>query len=236
MRKRYFLRYLLDLVVIVVGITVSFWLNQLSITNRETKERMKVLNNIEMEIVDIKKYCDDKLTTWKQDIKIYDLLLSESLDLAELEKLTTSKNRIEFNLIYYRDFEPPMNRYNSMIHSGDIKFLQSEKLKELLTNLHTFSLSNIRTTVDYEKSLKEQLISVLTRQHPELFVAAQNRHIGLEEYSADLHRAIGGNTQLKSTLLVQMKYFKTRTYLLEMYLYVLEELESELDQIKNSML
>ena len=133
MRKRYFLRYLLDLIVIVVGITVSFWLNQLSITNRETKERMKVLNNIEMEIVDINKYCDDKLTTWKQDIKIYDLLLSESLDLAELEKLTTSKNRIEFNLIYYRDFEPPMNRYNSMIHSGDIKFLQSEKLKELLT-------------------------------------------------------------------------------------------------------
>ena len=129
MRKRYFLRYLLDLIVIVVGITVSFWLNQLSITNRETKERMKVLNNIEMEIVDINKYCDDKLTTWKQDIKIYDLLLSESLDLAELEKLTTSKNRIEFNLIYYRDFEPPMNRYSSMINSGDIKFLQSENLK-----------------------------------------------------------------------------------------------------------
>ena len=35
--------------------------------------------------------------------------------IESIKNITSSKGRIEFNLIYYRDFEPPMNRYNSMI-------------------------------------------------------------------------------------------------------------------------
>lgn len=121
-----------------------------------------------------------------------------------------------------------------MINSGDIKYIKSEKLKEILTRLHTFNLSNIKTTVEYEKNLKEQLISLLTLKHSDLFLAGIDQKRNLKSYSEILHNSINNDLQLKSNLLVQMKYFKTRVSLLRLYIYVLDELESELIKIKDS--
>jgi|TARA_B110000240_G_scaffold32941_1_gene35701 hypothetical protein len=235
MQKKYLLRYLFDFIVIVLGITVSFWFNQLSIQTKNNQERIKVLNNIQEEVEEIKKYSEVRLKTWNEDINIYNQFLKEKFNYKSIKEITTSKSRVEFNLIYYRDFEPPMNRYNSMINSGDIKYVKSEKLKEILTRLHTFNLSNIKTTVEYEKSLKEQLINLLTLNHSDLFIAGVNKRITLENYSELLHYSINDDMQLKSNLLVQMKYFKTRVSLLMLYVFVLEELEAELLKIKSSL-
>jgi len=235
MQKKYLLRYLFDFIVIVLGITVSFWFNQLSIQTKNNQERIKVLNNIQEEVEEIKKYSEIRLKTWNEDINIYNQFLKEKFNYKSIKKITTSKSRVEFNLIYYRDFEPPMNRYNSMINSGDIKYVKSEKLKEILTRLHTFNLSNIKTTVEYEKSLKVQLINLLTLNHSDLFIAGVNKKVTLENYSELLHYSINDDMQLKSNLLVQMKYFKTRVSLLMLYVFVLEELEAELLKIKSSL-
>ena len=234
MEKKNFFRYLFDFIVIVLGISVSFWFNQVSIKSNDEKDRMRVLSNIEMEVVELKNYCNDRLTTWNQDIKLYDEFLSDELNIEALSSITTSKSRIEYNLIYYRDFEPPMNRYNSLINSGDIRYIKSEKIKELLTRLHTFNLSNIKTTVAYEKALKEQLIALMTSAHSKVFIAGNNNYKGLESYADLLFQAIDDNPRLKANLLVQMKYFKTRVYLLNQYIYVLEELETELALVKSS--
>ena len=233
MVRKSFRRYLFDFIVIVCGITVSFWFNQLSIKKTDNRQRIKVLNNIEKEIKKIKKYCDERLKSWNDDISLYSQLLSSDFDIESIKKITSSKSRIEFNLIYYRDFEPPMNRYNSMISSGDIKFIQSEEVKETLTRLHNLNYSNLKTSVEYEKSIKNQLINILTKNHPKVLFAADNNQTSIELYSKLLYNSINRDSSLKSNLLIQMKYFKTRVSLLKLYLYTLEELDSRVKKSLN---
>jgi len=233
MVRKSFRRYLFDFIVIVCGITVSFWFNQLSIKKTDNRQRIKVLNNIEKEIKEIKKYCDERLKSWNDDISLYSQLLSSDFDIESIKKITSSKSRIEFNLIYYRDFEPPMNRYNSMISSGDIKFIQSEEVKETLTRLHNLNYSNLKTSVEYEKSIKNQLINILTENHPKVLFAADNNQTSIELYSKLLYDSINRDSSLKSNLLIQMKYFKTRVSLLKLYLYTLEELDSRVKKSLN---
>ena len=227
MKEKSFKRYLFDFIVIVLGITVSFWFNQLSIKRSDNNERIKVLNNIEKEIAEIKKYCDERLSAWNDDIGLYTEFLDNNLDIKSIKNITSSKGRIEFNLIYYRDFEPPMNRYNSMISSGDIKFIKSEEIKETLTRLHNLNYSNLKTSVEYEKSLKQELINILTENHPEILFAADSYKTSIEIYSSLLHKSIQSDQELKSNLLIQMKYFKSRVSLLKLYMYTLDELKSE---------
>ena len=233
MVRKSFRRYLFDFIVIVCGITVSFWFNQLSIKKTDNRQRIKVLNNIEKEIKEIKKYCDERLKSWNDDISLYSQLLSSDFDIESIKKITSSKSRIEFNLIYYRDFEPPMNRYNSMISSGDIKFIQSEEVKETLTRLHNLNYSNLKTSVEYEKSIKNQLINILTENHPKVLFAADNNQTSIKLYSKLLYDSINRDSSLKSNLLIQMKYFKTRVSLLKLYLYTLEELDSRVKKSLN---
>ena len=228
MRKKNFLKYLFDFIVIVLGITVSFWFNQLSIKKSNDLERLKVLNSIEMEISEIENYTKERLNSWNDDIDLYSELLSDKLDLQSIKNITSSKSRIEYNLIYYRDFEPPMNRYNSMINSGNIKYIDSEKLKEILTRLHNLNYSNLKTTVEYEKSLKEQLIQILTKNHSNILLIGDDNKTSLDNYSRELYSAIKADNELKTNLIIQMKYFKTRVSLLKLYNYTLSELKDEL--------
>ncbi len=228
MRKKNFLKYLLDFIVIVLGITVSFWFNQLSIKKSNDLERLKVLNSIEMEISEIENYTKERLNSWNDDIDLYSEFLSDKLDLQSIKNITSSKSRIEYNLIYYRDFEPPMNRYYSMINSGNIKYIDSEKLKEILTRLHNLNYSNLKTTVEYEKSLKEQLIQILTKNHSNILLIGDDNKTSLDNYSRELYSAIKADNELKTNLIIQMKYFKTRVSLLKLYNYTLSELKDEL--------
>ena len=228
MRKKNFLKYLFDFIVIVLGITVSFWFNQLSIKKSNDLERLKVLNSIEMEISEIENYTKERLNSWNDDIDLYSEFLSDKLDLKSIKNITSSKSRIEYNLIYYRDFEPPMNRYNSMINSGNIKYIDSEKLKEILTRLHNLNYSNLKTTVEYEKSLKEQLIQILTKNHSNILLIGDDNKTSLDNYSRELYSAIKVDNELKTNLIIQMKYFKTRVSLLKLYNYTLSELKDEL--------
>ena len=228
MRKKNFLKYLFDFIVIVLGITVSFWFNQLSIKKSNDHERLKVLNSIEMEISEIENYTKERLNSWNDDIDLYSEFLSDKLDLQSIKNITSSKSRIEYNLIYYRDFEPPMNRYNSMISSGNIKYIDSEKLKEILTRLHNLNYSNLKTTVEYEKSLKEQLIQILTKNHSNILLIGDDNKTSLDNYSRELYSAIKADNELKTNLIIQMKYFKTRVSLLKLYNYTLSELKDEL--------
>ena len=228
MRKKNFLKYLFDFIVIVLGITVSFWFNQLSIKKSNDLERLKVLNSIEMEISEIENYTKERLNSWNDDIDLYSEFLSDKLDLQSIKNITSSKSRIEYNLIYYRDFEPPMNRYNSMISSGNIKYIDSEKLKEILTRLHNLNYSNLKTTVEYEKSLKEQLIQILTKNHSNILLIGDDNKTSLDNYSRELYSAIKVDNELKTNLIIQMKYFKTRVSLLKLYNYTLSELKDEL--------
>lgn len=212
-----------------MGISASFWLNQISIKNEDEKQRQRVLINLSTEVNEIRKYCNQSLKLWNQDIEIYSALLQDDLNISLLKNITRSKSRIEYNLIYYRDFLPPMNRYNSMISSGDLKYLKSEKLKEILTRLHSINLSRIKTTVKDEQLLKEQMISLLTIDHSQLFVKAVNNKFKLEDYSKMLHSSIRNDLKLKSNMLVQMKYFKYRISSLKLYISSLEELNEEIE-------
>ena len=135
MKKKYLIKYSFEFVVIVIGISVSFWLNEISIGNQNEEERIKVLNSLSIEAAEIKKYCDERVDRWDRDREILRMFLNtdgQKFNIDSITKLTTSKGSIEFNLIYYRVFEPPMNRYYSIINAGTLKYVESDKIKDCL--------------------------------------------------------------------------------------------------------
>ena len=50
-------KYSLEFLVIVLGISVSFWLNQIAVERVEEQERIKVLQSLHAELEEIDKYC-----------------------------------------------------------------------------------------------------------------------------------------------------------------------------------
>ena len=215
--KKYIIKYSFEFVVIVLGISVSFWLNELSIDNQNEVERVKVLNSLKMEIQEIRNYTDEREKTWQTDLNLLNLLLDPK-DLNSTSdsilKITTSKSRIETFLVIYRVFEPPMNRYYSIINSGDLKFVKSNKIKEVLSRLHNTSFSYVETTVEYEKQLKQSFLPFIAENHPSIIIARDDQNVSMKEYVQKLVKAIERDIKLKANFSMVKRYLEYKLNLI----------------------
>ena len=237
MKKKYIIKYSFEFVVIVAGISVSFWLNEISIGNQNEKERIKVLNSLNMEVDEIQSYCDERVNRWNKDRKILMMFLESSgqnFNVDSISKITTSKSSIEFNLIYYRVFEPPMNRYLSIINAGTLKYVKSDKIKEILSRLHNTYFSYVETTVEYEKILKENFVSFFATNHSDIIIAGSDNKISFDEYSLMLYNSIKKDKKLKSNLIVLDDYLGSKLTFIKLYINILDELKFELTDKLNS--
>ena len=231
--KKYIIKYSFEFVVIVLGISVSFWLNELSIDNQNELERVKVLNSLKMEIQEIRNYTDEREKTWQTDLNLLNLLLDPK-DLNSTSdsilKITTSKSRIETFLVIYRVFEPPMNRYYSIINSGDLKFVKSNKIKEVLSRLHNTSFSYVETTVEYEKQLKQSFLPFIAENHPSIIIARDDQNVSMKEYVRKLVNAIEKDIKLKANFSMVKRYLEYKLNFLRIYVVIMEDLEAEINK------
>ncbi len=190
-----------------------------------------------MEIDEIKYYCDGRKRTWEMDISLLNEFLYPSNKIFNIDsvlKKTTSKIRIETFIILYRVFDPPMNRYYSIINSGDLKYVKSDKVKEILSRLHNTTFSYVETAVEHEKQLKLSFLPFLTINHPNVILARDNNKISIDRYSEILNDAINSDDKLKAKFILLKRYLEYKITILQMYMINLDDLEREINLVINN--
>ena len=234
LKKKYIIKYSFEFFVIVLGISVSFWLNEISIDNQNEVERIKVLNSLKMEIKEIRDYTFEREKTWMTDLRLLNELLfprNGIVDTDSILKITTAKSRIETFLVIYRVFDPPMNRYYSIINSGDLKFVKSDKIKEILSRLHNTSFSYVETTVEYEKQLKQSFLPFLSQNHPEIILARDDTSVSMKKYVDIISRSVNSDKKLKANFIMVKRYLDYKLSFLRLYNMSLDDLEREINLV-----
>ena len=227
----------IEFLAVLLGITGSLWIDNNQKESDIELERIKILTSLQMEMNEIKNYCDERKRTWKKDINLLNEFLYPSNGIFSVDsilKMTTSKSRIERFMIIYRVFDPPMNRYYSIINSGDLKYVKSDKVKEILSRLHNTSFSYVETSVEYEKQLKQSFLSFLAINHSDVILARDNTKISINRYSELLNDAIKSDDKLKANLIMIKRYLEIKMTQLKLYMINLDDLEREINLVINN--
>ena len=202
----------------------------------ENFERFKVLTSLKMEINEIRDYTYEREKTWMTDLRLLnELILPRGgiVDTDSILKITTAKSRIETFLVIYRVFDPPMNRYYSIINSGDLKYVKSNKIKEILSRLHNTSFSYVETTVEYEKQLKQSFLPFISQNHPEIILARDDSSVSMKKYIDILSESIKNDKKLKANFIMVKRYLDYKLSFLRLYILSLEDLEREINLVLN---
>ena len=225
------IKYTIEFIVIVAGVSASFLGEEYREGLQNETERIKALSNIKIELDEIDTYCEERRNNYVKDRNVLKYLL-DNTDYAfdSIDNLVQSSPGIAFALNDYREFQPPMNRYNSIINEGTIKFIKSDSVKQQLSELHNTFYSYLKSVVDDEKLIQQKLSFYLAENYPKV-ILLETYDTEKKTYYNFLSKAVDNDEILKALMYTKYRKMGIKNYFLDGYEEKLIELRNRIEKI-----
>ena len=224
------IKYTIEFIVIVAGVSASFLGEEYREGLQNETERIKALSNIKIELDEINTYCEERRNNYVKDRNVLKYLLDNtSYAFDSIDNLVQSSPGIAFALNDYREFQPPMNRYNSIINEGTIKFIKSDSVKQQLSELHNTFYSYLKSVVDDEKLIQQKLSFYLAENYPKV-ILLETYDTEKKTYYNFLSKAVDDDEILKALMYSKYRKMGIKNYFLDGYEEKLIELRNRIEK------
>ena len=169
--KRYFVKYTFEIIVIVMGISISFFIEDVRQKNELKNLTKDLQNNLLSEIYQIENYLKTRLEGFDNDLKIVDFLKTTDKDIRfffDSEK--ENSLNIAAAIFNYIGFSPPVSFYNSLVNDGKIRYLESSEIKTRLDELHTSITYFIKANMEDEITVLNKIVSHFQNNYPRIYI------------------------------------------------------------------
>jgi len=120
--KEYFIKYTLEFFVIVMGITFSFFVQNIRNDNEIDNKRELIIDNLLTELESNRIYIDKAKLDFQREMEYVNKLLLDSLTTQEIKKYPENLSPLNpfFNAIKFR---PSTSIYNSIVNDGSFNII-----------------------------------------------------------------------------------------------------------------
>ena len=228
--KNLLTKYLIEFVVIVLGITTSYFVESFRDEQWESKREIVLLGELKIEFEDQLKQLEKRRMFFSKDYRIIKFITSSSTDFKVLNEDVKRSSQIKTALFDMRYFSPPRDIYNSIVSEGLFKYIQSNRLKILLNKLYQTDYEYIMGNITSEGIYLDNIIFYLTENHPRFYnQIASKKDISLEKLISIIEY-IRKDEVLISKLQFKENKMRIKLYLLNDYLTHVEEIQKEITQ------
>jgi hypothetical protein len=193
--KKFAIKYSLEFVVIVLGITISYWINDIQIQNQESDKEKVILNSILSDIEQIETYINARKRTLKSDSIWMDYLIKNWKNInIDSTAIQFSKNRYDasFHNLFldFREFHPPIATLEMVTSDGSFSIIKNNLIKRRINSIVYLSkeqlIKNSEVEIDLQLKFKERLMVDEDKDVVEMLNTTQfeldNRFNGSEDY------------------------------------------------------
>ncbi|MEP1035033.1 DUF6090 family protein [Ekhidna sp.] len=182
--KRNWREYLIELVIVIIGITVAFWLNNMAEDSKENKLEAKFINDIQSDLIRDSTNLNTSYQFSQHKTEKVEGILQLLIQDAEMNYQDSLFQSIGV-IGNYNFFFPESFTINSLLQSGDFKTLKSDQLKKELLRLRWLYEMIERDQNNFTKALDENYYpKVLTEidmitgkvENPSFFYGTQFRN------------------------------------------------------------
>lgn len=223
-------KYLIEFVVIVLGITTSYFVESFRDEQWESKKEIQLLGELKIEFEDQLKQLNKRRIFFSKDYRIINFITSSRTDFKALKEDVKRSSQIKTALFDMRYFSPPRDIYNSIVSEGLFKYIQSDRLKILLNKLYQTDYEYIMGNITSEGIYLDNVIFYLTENHPRFYnQIASKKDISLEKLIRIVQK-IRKDEVLISKLQFKENKMRIKLYLLDDYLTRVQQIQEEITQ------
>ena len=226
--KNLLTKYLIEFVVIVLGITTSYFVESFRDEQWESKKEIQLLGELKIEFEDQLKQLEKRRIFFGKDYRIINFITSSRTDFEALKEDVKKPSHMKTALFDMRYFSPPRDIYNSIVSEGLFKYIQSDQLKILLNKLYQTDYEYMMGNITSEGIYLDNIIFYLTENHTRFYNQLSSRKdISLEKLTP-LVRNIRKDEVLISKLQFKENKMRIKLYLLDDYLAHVQEIRQEI--------
>lgn len=169
-----------ELIAVVLGITLSLWVDDKKDLSVVKKNNVKTLKSIKTEVALRIKYIDRKMNQYKRDIEVGDYIIKNwnKIDYDSIASITKNDRDIILTLKAYRAINLPTSIYNSLNSDGSIGKLEQDSIKIILNDLYEVIPAHIVDGVENERVLYHSFNEYIIKNYPIIV----NDAVGKKEY------------------------------------------------------
>ena len=168
--KKILTRGSVELIAVVIGITLSLWVDDKRELNIIDKNNVKTLQSIKNEIRLRIDYIDRKINQYQRDIEVGEYVIKNwsNIDFDSITSKTKNDRSIVLTLKAYRAINLPVSIYNSLNSDGSIAKLDQDSIKIILNDLYEVIPAHIVDGVENERVLYHSFNEFIIKNYPRI--------------------------------------------------------------------
>ena len=226
--KKYLIKYSLEFLVIVMGISVSFYLEEIRVANELKTLSVDLKQNLLDEISEIESYMNERELAFKGDQTVLKSLQDIKISYDSLLKISDIPSKYNVSLFNYRGFKPPVAFYNSLVNDGKIRYLESSSIKEELDKMHNVHYYYINENIKDEAVAQRKMIDYFQNNYPELLIESIETNSNAD-YVNEIYSKVRADIVLRSILFQKSLAITQKVVGFNRY-------KESLDKLKNTLL
>ena len=197
-------KFIFETSVIIIGISISFWLSNLQEKSNNKNKEIEILESIDININQIQKYIDNRRETLEEDNQLMDYLSTNwnNLNLDSIvEVLQFGRHKKAFHNVFldYREFHPPVSEISSIIGDGSISLISNHDVKiqliSLMDNSYDFVNQNVKSEIELQQSFRAKLVQEENYEISKILETTQN----------EMGQRIRGEVDNRKKILAELK-------------------------------
>ena len=221
--KKHIIKYILDFLVIVLGISVSFWVNKIQ-NNKENKiNEIHVYEDIRMELNELTEMINERTDKFTFDLELVNKVLNESLDAKY------NYNDLFVAVTDYRGFEPKIEIYSSLKYDGGLKYISNTEIKVAINRFYS-SNHIIYFNMEDEIVVQREILKHLYTNYPLVLLNSDSKELDDINKINYFQNIITNDLTLRSLLKSKQRFMSMKLRGIDEYKFSHQELSNLIDK------
>ena len=159
-----------ELIAVVLGITLSLWVDDKRELSIIEKNNVKTLKSIKNEVRLRIDYIERKINQYQRDVEVGEYVIKNwnNIDFDSITSKTKNDRSIILTLKAYRAINLPVSIYNSLNSDGSIAKLDQDSIKIMLNDLYEVMPAHIVDGVENERVLYHSFNEFIIKNYPRI--------------------------------------------------------------------
>lgn len=199
--KKLLIKYSIEFFVIVISISVSFFVENVREDLEKDSRRIVVLSNLLNELESNKSYVDFHKKVLSENLQILESYLKDSLTVDGIKNL--NQNRFSPANAFFTaiSFNPSVSIYNSLVNDGSLNLIKSPDIKARIDNLYVETFNSISNSKEIEEISAVRADNLFVDEYSDLYVRNFWNNFNDNELMQDFINIIKVNTRFKALMM-----------------------------------